>query len=41
MRRHVDLDQWRLGAMNKDPDRRGRYDAVMGGDGLFQVEPAQ
>jgi hypothetical protein len=31
----------RLGAMNKDLDARGRYDAVMAADGLFQVEPAQ
>jgi hypothetical protein len=31
----------RLGAMNKDLDPRGRYDAVMGADGLFQVEPIQ
>ncbi len=31
----------RLGAMNKDLDPRGRYDAVMGADGLFQVEPVQ
>ncbi len=31
----------RLGAMNKDMDARGRYDAVMGADGLFQVEPVQ
>ena len=31
----------RLGAMNKDLDPRGRYDAVMSADGLFQVEPIQ
>ena len=31
----------RLGAMNKDLDPRGRYDAVMSADGLFQVEPVQ
>lgn len=31
----------RLGAINKDLDPRGRYDAVMGADGLFQVEPIQ
>jgi formylmethanofuran dehydrogenase subunit E len=31
----------RLGAMNKDRDPRGRYDAVMRADGLFQVEPVQ
>jgi hypothetical protein len=31
----------RLGAMNKDLDPRGRYDAAMSADGLFQVEPAQ
>jgi hypothetical protein len=31
----------RLGAMNKDLDPRGRCDAVMGADGLFQVEPVQ
>jgi hypothetical protein len=30
-----------LGAMNKDLTPRGRYDAVMGADGLFQVEPVQ
>jgi formylmethanofuran dehydrogenase subunit E len=29
-----------LGQMNKDLDPRGRYDAVMAADGLFQVEPA-
>jgi FmdE protein associated with molybdenum formylmethanofuran dehydrogenase len=28
----------RLGVMNKDLDARGRYDAVMRADGLFQVE---
>jgi hypothetical protein len=31
----------RLGAMNKDLDARGRYDAVMRADGLFRVEPVQ
>jgi formylmethanofuran dehydrogenase subunit E len=30
-----------LGPMNKNLDPRGRYDAVMATDGLFQVEPAQ
>jgi formylmethanofuran dehydrogenase subunit E len=30
----------KLGAMNKNLDERGRYDAVMSADGLFQVEPA-
>lgn len=30
----------KLGPMNKDLDERGRYDAVMKTDGLFQVEPA-
>ena len=30
----------KLGPMNKDLDPRGRYDAVMAADGLFQVEPA-
>ena len=30
----------KLGPMNKDLDPRGRYDAVMSTDGLFQVEPA-
>lgn len=29
-----------LGPMNKNLDERGRYDAVMATDGLFQVEPA-
>jgi hypothetical protein len=29
----------KLGPMNKDLDPRGRYDAVMATDGLFQVEP--
>src|SRR3974390_1018230 len=29
-----------LGAMNKDLDPRGRYDAVMAPDGLFDVQPA-
>ena len=31
----------KLGPMNKNLDERGRYDAVMGDDGLFSVEPAQ
>jgi hypothetical protein len=31
----------RLGAMNKDLDPRGRYDAVMRAYGLFEVEPIQ
>ncbi len=30
----------KLGPMNKELDPRGRYDAVMAADGLFQVEPA-
>jgi hypothetical protein len=30
----------KLGPMNKDLDPRGRFDAVMATDGLFQVEPA-
>ena len=30
----------KLGEMNKMLDPRGRYDAVMATDGLFQVEPA-
>ena len=30
----------KLGEMNKSLDPRGRYDAVMATDGLFQVEPA-
>jgi formylmethanofuran dehydrogenase subunit E len=30
----------KLGSMNKDLDPRGRYDAVMATDGLFQVESA-
>jgi FmdE, Molybdenum formylmethanofuran dehydrogenase operon len=30
-----------LGPMNKTLDPRGRYDAVMGTDGLFLVEPVQ
>jgi hypothetical protein len=29
----------KLGPMNKNLDERGRYDAVMATDGLFQVEP--
>ena len=29
----------KLGPMNKDLDPRGRYDAVMAADGLFEVEP--
>ena len=28
----------KLGSMNKDLDSRGRYDAVMAADGLYQVE---
>jgi hypothetical protein len=31
----------KLGPMNKNLDERGRYDAVMADDGLFQVEPIQ
>lgn len=30
-----------LGPINKNLDPRGRYDAVMAADGLFQVEPVQ
>ena len=30
----------KLGPMNKNLDERGRYDAVMAADELFQVEPA-
>jgi FmdE, Molybdenum formylmethanofuran dehydrogenase operon len=30
----------KLGEMNKTLDPRGRYDAVVAADGLFQVEPA-
>lgn len=30
----------KLGPMNKNLDERGRYDAVMAADDLFQVEPA-
>src|SRR5271154_436750 len=30
----------KLGPMNKELDPRGRFDAVMATDGLFQVEPA-
>ena len=30
----------KLGSMNKDLDPRGRYDAVMGTEGLFDVQPA-
>ena len=30
----------KLGPMNKDLDPRGRYDAVMATDGLFDVRPA-
>lgn len=30
-----------LGAMNTDLTPRGRYDAAMSADGLFQVEPVQ
>lgn len=29
----------KLGEMNKSLDPRGRYDAVMAADGLFQIEP--
>ena len=29
----------KLSAMNKDLDPRGRYDAVMAADGLFEVQP--
>jgi hypothetical protein len=29
----------KLGQMNKDLDPRGRYDAVMGTDGLFTAQP--
>ena len=29
----------KLGPMNKNLDPRGRYDAVMTADGLFEVEP--
>ena len=29
----------KLGPMNKNLDERGRYDAVMATDGLFQAEP--
>ena len=31
----------KLGEMNKTLDPRGRYDAVMATDGLFEVEPMQ
>jgi formylmethanofuran dehydrogenase subunit E len=31
----------KLGEMNKTLDPRGRYDAVMAADGLFEVEPVQ
>ncbi len=31
----------KLSLMNKELDRRGRYDAVMAMEGLFQVEPVQ
>ena len=31
----------KLGQMNKDLDLRGRYDAVMAAEGLFEVQPAQ
>ena len=31
----------KLGEMNKTLDPRGRYDAVMATDGLFEVEPVQ
>ena len=30
----------KLGPMNKELDPRGRYDAVMATDGLFDVKPA-
>ena len=30
----------KLGSMNKDLDPRGRYDAVMATEGLFDVQPA-
>ena len=30
-----------LGSMNAKLDARGRYDAVMAADGLFQVEPVE
>ena len=30
----------KLAPMNKDLDPRGRYDAVMAADGLFDVQPA-
>jgi hypothetical protein len=30
----------KLGPMNKSLDPRGRYDAVIAAEGLFQVEPA-
>jgi hypothetical protein len=28
-----------VGPMNKNLDERGRYDAVMATDGLFEVQP--
>jgi len=31
----------KLGLMNKNLDPRGRYDAVMAADGLFEVEPVK
>jgi hypothetical protein len=31
----------KLRPMNETLDPRGRYDAVMAADGLFQVEPIQ
>ena len=31
----------KLGPMNKDLDPRGRYDAVMAADGLYQIEPVR
>ena len=31
----------KLGPMNKNLDQRGRYNAVMAADGLFEVEPIQ
>ena len=33
--------QAKLGLMNKNLDPRGRYDAVMAADGLFEVEPVK
>jgi formylmethanofuran dehydrogenase subunit E len=31
----------KLGSMNKNLDPRGRYDAIMAADGLFEVEPVK